>query len=86
MFLEGKEYQTICKTAHLWAGLSPDETDPHSLPEKVKDSVQQIILGFQRGDLVLRTKGKFAISMDEKAVSDHLIRAMRVIPTALVIT
>jgi hypothetical protein len=64
MFLEGKDYLSVWKSAHLWAGHDPDSTDSADLPEEVQDNIFRIIQGFMRNDLTLRKKSGARLSED----------------------
>lgn len=56
MHLEGTEFLSIWKAAHLWVGQDPDASDPQALPQPVKDYIHLLIVGYLRGDLDLRGK------------------------------
>lgn len=64
MFLEGKDYLSIWKTANLWAEYDPDSTNFADLPEEVQDNIFRIIQGVLRDDLTLRKKSGTRLAED----------------------
>lgn len=63
--LEGKEFLSVWKMSHLWAGYDPESTDPNALPEDVRDNIHLLIVAHLRGDLPLRGKRFYYDNRDE---------------------
>lgn len=69
MHLEGKEFLSIWKAAHLWVGQDPDSTDPQALPDDVRDYIHLLIVGYMRGDLGLRGKRVYFDNSDDSLLN-----------------
>ena len=48
------EFLSIWTIAHEWEGLDPVQTDPNALPTTIKWRINNVILGYYKGDLNLR--------------------------------